>query len=84
MPQLVIVFPPDSDGRRCVRCDGEDLGRAASLYEVMDLLNEAGLNAAATAFDNTDIFDWRGGGPYAWDPADQPPSGPAGGEPERG
>ncbi|MBU7600747.1 hypothetical protein JGS22_024765 [Streptomyces sp. P38-E01] len=76
MATLVTVFPPDSEGRRRVMCAGEDLGRAGSLYEVMDLLNGAGLNAAATAFEDTDIFDWRGGGPYAWVPA--PPPGPGG------
>ncbi|MET7640749.1 hypothetical protein [Streptomyces sp. NPDC005438] len=73
MPPLVTVFPPDSDGRRAVRCAGEDLGRAGSLYEVMDLLNGVGLNAAATAFENTDVFEWRGGGPYVWPSAPRPP-----------
>lgn len=70
MPQLVTVFPPDNQGRRRVRCDGADLGTAADLYEVTELLNRAGLNAAATAFEETDIFDWRGGGPYAWGPTE--------------
>lgn len=74
MPRPVVVYPPDRDGGRRVRCDGEILGRAFSLYGVMELLNGAGLNAAATAFENTDIFDWRGGGPYAWNSA-EPPGG---------
>lgn len=82
MAQLVTVFPPDQEGRRAVRCDGEDLGRAASLYDVMELLNGAGLNAAATAFENTEIFDWQGGGPYAWDaaPGTPPPASDTGPE----
>lgn len=80
MAQLVTVFPPDSHGLRRVRCDGEDLGRASGLYEVVDLLNQVGLNAAATAFEDTDIFDWRGGGPYAWNPPDSPDAGSEPGE----
>lgn len=55
-----------------MRCDGEDLGFATGLYEVVELLNQAGLNAAATAFEDTSIFDWRGGGPYAWSPLSPP------------
>ncbi|NLU70553.1 hypothetical protein [Streptomyces sp. HNM0574] len=68
MPPPVVVHPPDHEGARRVQCDGEDLGRAFNIYDVMDLLNRAGLSRAATAFDDTTIFDWRGGGPYHWEP----------------
>jgi hypothetical protein len=74
MPKPDVVYPPDEEGGRRVRCDGELLGRALSLYEVMELLNSAGLNAAATDFGNTEDFDWCGDGPYSWEPA-APPRG---------
>lgn len=72
MPPPVIVYPPDHEGGRRVRCDGQILGRAFNIYDVMDLLNKVGLHAAATAFDDTSIFEWRGGGPYTWEPAERP------------
>ncbi|GAA2065906.1 hypothetical protein GCM10009801_11690 [Streptomyces albiaxialis] len=62
----IIVYPTDDEGGRRVRLDGTDLGRAFGLYEVMDLLERAGLGAAAGAFEDTDVFEWRGGGPYSW------------------
>ena len=68
MPPPVVVHAPDPDGKRAVEFEGAVLGVASSLYDVMELLNGVGLNAAATAFEDPNVFEWRGGGPYAWEP----------------
>jgi hypothetical protein len=73
----VVVYPPDEEGGRRVRCNGQILGRAFTLYDVTHLLNQAGLNTAATAFEDTSIFEWRGGSPYAWEPSGSGPDGTA-------
>lgn len=64
----VIVYPPDEDGGRRVRVDGEILGRAFSLRDVAAFLQTAGLEGV----DDLDVvgmagIEWRGGGPYVWD-----------------
>ena len=47
----VVVYPPDEDGGRRVRGDGEILGRA---YE-RGVIAESGL------------IEWRGDGPDSWE-----------------
>ncbi|MEV5979694.1 hypothetical protein [Streptomyces sp. NPDC052114] len=39
----VVVYPPDEDGGRRVRVDGQISGRAYSLRDVAAFLQEAGL-----------------------------------------
>ncbi|MFE5397890.1 hypothetical protein ACFQ9U_25425 [Streptomyces sp. NPDC056568] len=64
----VIVYPPDEEGGRRVRVDGEILGRAYGVQDVARFLQEAGLQD----WDEMDVvrsrfIEWRGGGPDAWD-----------------
>lgn len=63
----VTVYPPDDDGGRRVRVDGEILGRAYSVQDIARFLQEAGLQG----WDEMDVvrsrlIDWRGGGPGEW------------------
>lgn len=63
----VIVYPPDEEGGRRVRVDGEILGRATSLADVTEFLRRAGLEDV----DEVDVAGagwivWRGGGPDDW------------------
>ncbi|GGS46270.1 hypothetical protein AB0E75_04420 [Streptomyces griseoviridis] len=63
----VTVYPPDDEGGRRVRVDGEILGRAYSVTDVARFLQEAGLQG----WDEMDVvrslmIDWRGGGPDVW------------------
>lgn len=65
---VVIVYPPDEDGGRRVRIDGEISGRAFSLADVVEFLRRAGLETV----DDTDVvradwITWRGGGPLVWE-----------------
>ncbi|MBR7675873.1 hypothetical protein [Streptomyces daliensis] len=68
MPPPVIVYPPDPEGGRRVRADGQILGRAFSIYDLMGLLEGIGFGPAAEAFEDPTVFEWRGGGPYTWEP----------------
>ncbi|MDF4252698.1 hypothetical protein [Streptomyces sp. WMMB303] len=63
----IVVYPPEGGGGRRVLLDGQELGRAFSLYDLVELLNGAGLDAAATEFEDPRVFEWRGGGPYSWE-----------------
>ncbi|MFG3234985.1 hypothetical protein ACGFZG_24915 [Streptomyces antibioticus] len=63
----VIVYPPDEDGGRRVRADGEILGRAYSLRDVAEFLRRAGVeDADETWVEMSELIEWRGGGPRAW------------------
>lgn len=73
MTAPVVVYPPDDEGGRRVWFNGQLLGRTFTLYDITHLLNQAGLNTAATEFEDTSIFEWRGGSPYTWEPSDQGP-----------
>ncbi|MET9099606.1 hypothetical protein [Streptomyces antibioticus] len=68
MPVIpVIVYPPDEDGGRRVRADGEILGRAYSLRDVAEFLRRAGVeDADETWVETSGLLEWRGGGPRAW------------------
>ena len=63
----VIVYPPDEQGGRRVRIDGEISGCAFSLADVVEFLRRAGLDTV----EDTDVasagwIEWRGGGPDHW------------------
>src|SRR5690606_10289131 len=47
----VVIYPPDEDGGRRVRIDGEILGRAFSTRDVAAFMQEAGLQE----FDEMDV-----------------------------
>jgi hypothetical protein len=63
----VVIYPPSPTGGRRVRVNGEILGLAHSLADVVEFLRRAGLED----FDEYDVarselIEWRGGGPYVW------------------
>ncbi|MDT0567892.1 hypothetical protein RM704_10490 [Streptomyces sp. DSM 3412] len=66
----VIVYPPDEEGGRRVRVDGEVLGRARSLRDIAEFLRRAGLDddVDAAYVRASGLIEWRGGGPEAWGP----------------
>lgn len=66
---LVVVYPPDEDGGRRVRADGQILGRAYSLDDLVEFMRRAGLDDWDTNDAYTSgLIDWRGGDPDAWPP----------------
>lgn len=63
----MIVYPPDEGGGRRVRIDGEILGRAFGIGDLVEFLRRAGLED----WDQVDVatselIEWRGGGPTVW------------------
>lgn len=65
----MIVYPPDSDGARRVRVDGEILGRAYGLWDIAEFLRRAGLDGLdASDVAASPLIEWRGGGPQEWMP----------------
>ena len=62
----MVVLPPESDGGRRVTIDGERMGTAYSLFDVLDFMHGAGLPAVDRSVDDPELIEWRGGGPYAW------------------
>jgi hypothetical protein len=66
--RTVIVYPPDEQGGRRVRADGEILGRATSLADIVEFLRRAGLDDVTdTDVTSADWIEWRGGGPDVWE-----------------
>ncbi|MCX4606964.1 hypothetical protein [Streptomyces mirabilis] len=65
----VIVYPPSASRGRRVRVDGEILGLAYSLVDVAEFLRRAGLEGVeASDVAESDLIEWRGGGPDVWVP----------------
>lgn len=63
----VIVNPPSPSGGRRVRVDGEILGLAHDLDDLAEFLRRAGLEGLdADDVANSELIEWRGGGPDAW------------------
>ncbi|MGW2742349.1 hypothetical protein [Streptomyces sp. NPDC001450] len=62
----VIVNPPSPGGGRRVRVDGENLGLAYSLRDVAEFLRRAGLELDPAEVAESDLIEWRGGGPRVW------------------
>lgn len=65
-PLPVIVYPPSPTGGRRVRVDGEILGLAHGLADVVEFLRRAGLELDEYDVVRSEIIEWRGGGPYVW------------------
>ncbi|MEU3527532.1 hypothetical protein AB0E62_27300 [Streptomyces sp. NPDC038707] len=64
---VVIVYPPDEQGGRRVRVDGEISGRALGLKDVVEFLRRAGADVEDTDVVRADWIEWRGGGPDMWE-----------------
>ncbi|MET9959879.1 hypothetical protein ABZ128_12595 [Streptomyces sp. NPDC006326] len=64
----VIVYPPDAQGGRRVRCDGAILGRALGPGDLLELLQRAGLDLDDVRLTDARLIEWRGGGPAVWSP----------------
>ncbi|MGY4903299.1 hypothetical protein [Streptomyces sp. 900116325] len=63
----IVITPPSPTGGRRVRVDGEILGLAMSLRDVVEFLRRAGMDDI-TEEDVilSGMIEWRGGGPDVW------------------
>ncbi|WP_133900361.1 hypothetical protein [Streptomyces sp. KS 21] len=64
----VIVYPPDAQGGRRVRVDGEILGRALGPNDLFEFLRQAAQDADDVCLDDGLLIEWRGGGPALGSP----------------
>jgi hypothetical protein len=63
----VIVSPPRPTGGRRVRVDGEVLGLAYGLADLVEFLRRAGLEELDQVdAERSELIEWRGGGPDLW------------------
>ncbi|UNZ20643.1 hypothetical protein [Streptomyces sp. 891-h] len=65
----VVVYPPDAEGGRRVVARGRILGVAYNAMDVLDMLEEVGLEREHVRLDDTALIDWRGGGAWEWAPS---------------
>ncbi|WP_333774822.1 hypothetical protein [Streptomyces sp. IBSBF 3136] len=67
-PIRVVVHPPSPTGGRRVRVDGEILGLAHNIGDLVEFLRRAGLELDAVEVAAASWIDWRGVGPDRWGP----------------
>ncbi|MEU1462643.1 hypothetical protein ABZ478_20345 [Streptomyces sp. NPDC005706] len=63
----VIVQLPSPTGGRRVRVDGEILGLAHSVRDLVEFLRRAGLEIEPEDVADSPLIDWRGMGPDRWE-----------------
>ncbi len=64
----MVVYPPDEEGGRRVEARGQLLGVARNVMELLELLEEVGLDPAGVRLDDAQLIEWRGGGAWDWAP----------------
>ncbi|MET9902878.1 hypothetical protein [Streptomyces sp. NPDC006446] len=64
----VVVSRPSPTGGRRVRVDGEILGLAYSLRDLVELLRRVGVEMEPAEVIESSIIDWHGVGPDRWGP----------------
>lgn len=70
-PRPIVIYPPATDGGRRVRVGGHFLGMAYGLLDVVEFLQDAGIDYADETYaEASALIEWRGGGPTAWEPLD--------------
>ncbi|MEE1735948.1 hypothetical protein PUR49_05390 [Streptomyces sp. BE147] len=63
----IVVHPPSPTGGRRVRVDGEILGLATGVRDVVEFLRRAGMDDLSEEDVRVSgLIDWRGGGPDVW------------------
>ncbi|GHH08357.1 hypothetical protein Srubr_58250 [Streptomyces rubradiris] len=63
----IIVHLPSPTGGRRVRVDGEILGLAHNVRDLVEFLRRAGLEIEPEEVADSPLIDWRGVGPDRWE-----------------
>lgn len=64
----MTVSPPSPSGGRRVRVDGEILGLAHDVRDLVEFLRRAGLDVDPGEVAASPLIDWHGIGPEYWGP----------------
>ncbi|GGJ10694.1 hypothetical protein [Streptomyces brasiliensis] len=62
----IIVQPPSPTGGRRIRVNGEVLGLAHNVGDLVEFLRRAGLEVEPEDVADSPLIDWRGAGPGRW------------------
>ncbi|MEU9481300.1 hypothetical protein [Streptomyces sp. NPDC048191] len=63
----IVVHLPSPTGGRRVRVDGEILGLAYNVRDLVEFLRRAGLEMEPEQVADSPLIDWRGVGPDRWE-----------------
>ncbi|MFF4369655.1 hypothetical protein [Streptomyces sp. NPDC001594] len=63
---LIVIGKPSPTGGRRVRVDGEILGLAHGVSDVLEFLRRAGLEWDEADLLSSGLVEWKGGGPTEW------------------
>ncbi|MGH3312909.1 MAG: hypothetical protein ACRDP3_20395 [Streptomyces sp.] len=66
MTASIVVHPPAPTGGRRVTADGEDLGLALGIADLVEFLRRAGLDPDQVRLDDPVLIEWRGGKADVW------------------
>jgi hypothetical protein len=66
MAARIVVQPPSPTGGRRVRIDGQILGLAMDVRDLLKFLRRAGLDPDQVDIEDAELIEWRGGGPEVW------------------
>ena len=70
MAASIVVHPPAPTGGRRItadRVDGDDLGFARGIADLVGILREAGLDPDQVRLDDPVLIEWRGGKADVWE-----------------
>ncbi|HWM39566.1 MAG TPA: hypothetical protein VNS49_20870 [Streptomyces sp.] len=69
MTASIVVHPPAPTGGRRItadRADGDDLGLAHGIADLVEILRRAGLDPDQVRLDDPVLIEWRGGKADVW------------------
>ncbi|WP_078894374.1 hypothetical protein [Streptomyces sp. CT34] len=58
----IVVHPPSPTGGRRVTADGQPLGVARNVADLLEFLRRAGLDPDDVQLADPNLIEWRGGG----------------------
>lgn len=70
MAASIVVHPPSPTGGRRItadRVDGDDLGFARGVADLVEILRRAGLDPDQVRLDDPVLIEWRGGKADVWE-----------------
>jgi hypothetical protein len=70
MTASIVVHPPEPSGGRRVtadRAEGDDLGFARGIADLVVILRRAGLDPDQVRLDDPVLIEWRGGRADVWE-----------------